>query len=45
MEKAGIRRQPLNFCDCIAYALAKTNDARLLFKGSDFAATDVKACI
>lgn len=35
----------LNFCDCIAYALAKTKDAPLLFKGSDFSATDVKACI
>jgi ribonuclease VapC len=35
----------LNFCDCIAYALAKTNDAPLLFKGSDFSATDVKSCI
>lgn len=35
----------LNFCDCIAYALAKTADAPLLFKGSDFSATDVKACI
>jgi ribonuclease VapC len=35
----------LNFCDCIAYALAKTNDAPLLFKGSDFSATDVKVCI
>jgi ribonuclease VapC len=34
----------LNFCDCIAYALAKTRDAPLLFKGSDFSATDVTAC-
>jgi ribonuclease VapC len=35
----------LNFCDCIAYALAKATNAPLLFKGSDFSATDVKACV
>jgi ribonuclease VapC len=33
----------LNFGDCFAYALAKTLDAPLLFKGEDFAQTDVKA--
>jgi ribonuclease VapC len=32
----------LNFCDCVAYALAKTSDAPLLFKGDDFLATDVR---
>lgn len=31
----------LNLGDCAAYALAKHLDAPLLFKGSDFAATDV----
>lgn len=31
----------LNLCDCVAYALAKGLDAPLLFKGLDFAATDV----
>jgi ribonuclease VapC len=31
----------LNLCDCIAYALAKHLTVPLLFKGSDFAATDV----
>ena len=31
----------LNFGDCFAYALAKTLDERLLFKGTDFAPTDV----
>ena len=31
----------LNFCDCVAYALAKSLNASLLFKGQDFAATDV----
>jgi uncharacterized protein with PIN domain len=30
--------------DCAAYALAKTLDAPLLFKGNDFAATDVQQC-
>ena len=33
----------LNFGDCFAYALAKSLDAPLLFKGGDFAQTDVKA--
>ena len=32
----------LNFGDCFAYALAKSLSAPLLFKGADFAATDVK---
>ncbi|HEY3639111.1 MAG TPA: type II toxin-antitoxin system VapC family toxin [Rhizomicrobium sp.] len=32
----------LNFGDCFAYALAKSLDAPLLFKGRDFAKTDVK---
>lgn len=35
----------LNFCDCATYALAKSVNAPLLFKGSDFAATDVRACL
>ena len=33
----------LNFGDCFAYALAKERDESLLFKGNDFAATDVAA--
>jgi len=32
----------LNFGDCFAYALAKDLGEALLFKGSDFAKTDVK---
>jgi len=32
----------LNLADCAAYALAKTMNAPLLFKGDDFAQTDVK---
>jgi ribonuclease VapC len=35
----------LNLADCAAYALAKTMDAPLLFKGNDFAQTDVKVCV
>ena len=31
----------LNFGDCFAYALAKTRDEPLLFKGTDFTLTDV----
>ena len=31
----------LNFGDCLAYALAKDASAPLLFKGDDFAQTDV----
>jgi len=31
----------LNICDCFAYALAKESDAALLFKGDDFAKTDI----
>jgi ribonuclease VapC len=31
----------LNFGDCFAYALAKTQGVRLLFKGNDFSRTDV----
>jgi len=33
----------LNFGDCAAYALAKATGEPLLFKGSDFAQTDVAA--
>ena len=32
----------LNFGDCFAYACAKTNNATLLYKGNDFAHTDMK---
>jgi ribonuclease VapC len=31
----------LNFGDCFAYALAKTTGLSLLFKGDDFAQTDI----
>jgi ribonuclease VapC len=32
----------LNLADCAAYALAKTTGAPLLFKGTDFSATDIR---
>jgi ribonuclease VapC len=35
----------LNIIDCAAYALAKSLDLRLLFKGDDFAATDIAAAL
>ncbi|MEM7765959.1 MAG: type II toxin-antitoxin system VapC family toxin [Pseudomonadota bacterium] len=40
----GRGREPaaLNFGDCFAYGLAKSRDIPLLFKGKDFAMTDVK---
>ncbi len=33
----------LNFGDCFAYALARTTGEPLLFKGEDFARTDIEA--
>jgi ribonuclease VapC len=35
----------LNLGDCFAYALAKERDEALLFKGEDFARTDVKQAL
>jgi len=34
-------RAGLNFGDCLSYACAKVHGARLLFKGDDFAHTDI----
>jgi ribonuclease VapC len=39
----GRHRAALNFGDCAAYALAKARGLPLLFKGEDFAATDLAA--
>ena len=39
----GRHRAGLNFGDCIAYALAKETGDALLFKGADFAQTDITA--
>ena len=38
----GNHRAALNFGDCFAYALAKTTSEPLLFKGEDFARTDIE---
>ena len=38
-------RAQLNLSDCAAYALAKTMNAPLLFKGNDFAQTDLQPCV
>lgn len=35
----------LNYGDCFSYALAVRRDEPLLFKGEDFAATDVRAAL
>ncbi|MGE4426987.1 MAG: type II toxin-antitoxin system VapC family toxin [Solirubrobacteraceae bacterium] len=35
----------LNYGDCFSYALAVQRDEALLFKGDDFAATDVRAAL
>ncbi len=45
-RRYGKGRHPagLNFGDCFAYALAKTLGEPLLFKGNDFALTDIAAC-
>lgn len=42
-QRYGRGRHParLNFGDCFAYALAKDNSRPLLFKGNDFAQTDI----
>lgn len=37
----GRHRAALNFGDCFAYACARANDARLLYKGDDFVHTDL----
>jgi ribonuclease VapC len=35
----------LNFGDCFSYALAKSLDVPLLYKGGDFAKTDIKSAL
>ncbi len=35
----------LNFGDCFSYAASKTTGEPLLFKGNDFAMTDVDPCL
>ena len=39
----GVHPAKLNMGDCFAYACARTHDAPLLYKGGDFALTDIEA--
>ncbi len=39
----GRHKAALNFGDCMAYALAKSLNAPLLYKGNDFALTDLRS--
>jgi ribonuclease VapC len=41
----GLHPARLNLADCFAYALAKTLDAPLLYKGDDFAKTDIRSAL
>lgn len=41
----GLHEAALNYGDCFSYALAKTLDAPLLFKGNDFALTDIRRAL
>jgi ribonuclease VapC len=42
-RRAGSRR--LNFGDCLSYAVAKSNNIPLLFKGQDFLVTDIRPAL
>ena len=41
----GNHRARLNYGDCFAYALAKSRGEPLLFKGNDFAQTDIEPAL
>lgn len=41
----GRHRAGLNFGDCMAYAVAKSHDVALLFKGDDFRLTDIRPAL
>lgn len=41
----GNHRARLNICDCAAYALAKSTNVPLLYKGNDFAQTDIVSAV
>lgn len=42
---AGRHRADLNFGDCFSYGLARQTGEPLLFKGNDFAQTDLKSAV
>ena len=41
----GRHKAALNYGDCMSYALAKSLDAPLLYKGNDFALTDLRNAV
>jgi ribonuclease VapC len=41
----GTHKARLNFGDCLAYGLAKTEGEPLLFKGDDFVLTDIEPAL
>lgn len=41
----GVHPAGLNFGDCFAYALAKSNNCPLLFVGDDFSRTDITSAL
>lgn len=41
----GRHKAGLNLGDCVSYALAKSRDAPLLYKGDDFRRTDIIAAL
>jgi ribonuclease VapC len=41
----GRHKASLNFGDCCSYALAKTRSIPLLYKGADFALTDIESAL
>jgi len=43
LRRFGGRPARLNFGGCMAYAIAKALDAPLLYKGEDFARTDIRS--
>jgi ribonuclease VapC len=45
MFGCGVHPAKLNYGDCFAYALAKETSEPLLFKGNDFAQTDVESAL
>ncbi|NIJ30416.1 ribonuclease VapC [Sphingomonas insulae] len=44
-RRFGGRPARLNFGDCMVYAVAKALDAPLLYKGEDFARTDIRPAL
>ncbi len=45
LARFGGRPARLNFGDCMVYAVAKALDAPLLYKGEDFARTDIRSAL